>query len=148
MSGEDDELERLKAKRLQEMQKNLSYKQMQDEIKSQKEKQRESTPSEREILVKNLGYRGLEVLENAEHQFPKETMMIVAKLAELIRARDIDETIDGGQLLALFRSLGLNVYVKTTISVEQDGKFVSLSEKLKAKSSDPTSPSSDHNQNK
>ncbi|MFQ6025479.1 MAG: DNA-binding protein [Nitrosopumilaceae archaeon] len=148
MSGEDDELERLKAKRLQEMQKNLSYKQMQDEIKSQKEKQRESTPSEREILVKNLGYRGLEVLENAEHQFPKETMMIVAKLAELIRARDIAETIDGGQLLALFRSLGLNVYVKTTISVEQDGKFVSLSEKLKAKSSDPTSPSSDHNQNK
>lgn len=148
MSGEDDELERLKAKRLQEMQKNLSYKQMQDEIKSQKEKQRESTSSEREILVKNLGYRGLEVLENAEHQFPKETMMIVAKLAELIRARDIDETIDGGQLLALFRSLGLNVYVKTTISVEQDGKFVSLSEKLKAKSSDPTSPSSDHNQNK
>lgn len=148
MSGEDDELERLKAKRLQEMQKNLSYKQMQDEIKSQKVKQGASAPSEREILVKNLGYRGLEVLENAEHQFPKETMMIVAKLAELIRARDIAETIDGGQLLALFRSLGLNVYVKTTISVEQDGKFVSLSEKLKAKSSDPTSPSSDHNQNK
>lgn len=148
MSEEDDELERLKAKRLQEMQKNLSYRQTQAEIKSQKEKQRFDTPSQREILVKKLGYRGLEVLENAEHQFPKETVMIVAKLAELIQAGDITETIDGGQLLALFRSLGMNVHMKTTINVEEDGKFVSLSEKLKAKGYDPASTSTDHNQNK
>jgi hypothetical protein len=38
--------------------------------------------------------------------------------------------MDGGQLLAVFRSVGLRVRMKTTINVEQDGKFVSLSEKI------------------
>jgi len=124
MNEKDSELEQLKAKRLREMQKNLS------------EKQSADAPSPREIVVKKLGYRGLEILENAEYQFPKETAMIVPKLAELIQTGDITDTIDGGNLLQLFRSLGIDVYVKTTINVEQDGKFVALSDKLKIKDSD------------
>jgi len=43
--------------------------------------------------------------------------------------------MDGGQLLALFRSVGINVRMETKINVEQEGKFVSLSDKLKSKSS-------------
>ena len=135
MNEKDDDLEQLKTKRLREMQKNLSEKQRQEQ-KSLKEKQSADAPSPREIVVKKLGYRGLEILENAEYQFPKETAMIVPKLAELIQTGDITDTIDGGNLLQLFRSLGINVYVKTTINVEQDGKFVDLSDKLKIKDSD------------
>ncbi len=41
------------------------------------------------------------------------------------------EIIDGGKLLTLFRSVGINVRIQTTISVEQDGKMVSWSDKLK-----------------
>jgi len=140
---EDEELEQLKAKRLKEMQKNLSLKQKQDEAKSKKENQTKKTPSARQILVSRLGYRGIEVLENAEFQFPKETMMIIEKLVELIQSDDLTEKIDGGQLLTLFRSLGMNVHVKTTINVQQDGKFVSLSEKLKTSKSDTQSTPSD-----
>jgi hypothetical protein len=33
--------------------------------------------------------------------------------------------------LALFRSVGLNIRVNTTIKVEDNGKFISFSEKLK-----------------
>ncbi|HIH68590.1 MAG TPA: double-stranded DNA-binding protein, partial [Candidatus Nitrosotenuis sp.] len=34
------------------------------------------------------------------------------------------------QLLALFRSVGIHVRMQTKINIEQDGKFVSLSDKL------------------
>lgn len=131
MSEEDKELELLKAKRLLEMQKNISQQQKEEELKIIKEKQKISLPAPREILVKYLGYRGLEVLQNAESQFPQETKLVVAKLAELLQSGEVSETIDGGKLLALFRSVGIPVRVNTTINVEQDGKLVSWSDKLK-----------------
>ena len=134
MSEEDKELELLKAKRLLEMQKNISQQQKQEELKLTKENQKVSTPPPREILVKHLGYRGLEVLENAESQFPNETKMVVTKLAELIQSGEVTEIIDGGKLLELFRSVGIPVRVNTTINVEQDGKLVSWSDKLKERS--------------
>ena len=130
MSEEDKDLERLKEKRLAEMQKNLSSQQRQEKIASLKEEQKDKKPSSREIVIKQLGYRGLEVLQNAEHQFPKETQIVLLKLSELISSGDITEILDGGNLLALFRSIGIDVRMKTKINVEKDGKFVSLSDKL------------------
>jgi len=134
LSDDDIELERLKAKRLAEMQKNLSTKKQFET--SQSEQRPKKNP--RDILVANLGYRGLEVLENAEKQFPNETKMLVEKIAELLSSGEINETLDGGKLLLLFRSVGLNIRMDTKINVEQDGKFVSLSDKLsnKTKSED------------
>ena len=126
MSEEDKELELLKAKRLREMQKNLSQRQ-----RSEEPKETPLTTSPREMVIKQLGYRGLEVLENAEAQFPEETKLVIAKLAELIQTGEIAEIIDGGKLLTLFRSLGIRVRVQTTINIEQDGKMVSWSDKLK-----------------
>ena len=130
MSEEDKELEILKAKRLREMQKNITEQQKQEELKTQKPSIT-NIPSPREMLVKQLGYRGLEILQNAEGQFPNETKMVVDKLVELIKSGEITEMIDGGKLLALFRSVGINVRVETTIRVEEDGKLVSWSDKLK-----------------
>jgi DNA-binding TFAR19-related protein (PDSD5 family) len=130
MTEEDKELELLKAKRLLEMQKNISQKQKIEELKTS-QPTTSTTVSPREIVVKNLGYRGLEVLENAEAQFPEETKMVIAKLAELLQSGEVTEIIDGGKLLTLFRSIGIRVKVQTTIKVEQDGKLVSWSDKLK-----------------
>ena len=134
MSDEDSELERLKAKRLAEMQKNISSKQ---EIEKTKEELAKEKPlaNPRDLLVNRLGFRGLEVLENAESQFPNETKIIVEKLSELIKTGEINEIIDGGKLLTLFRSVGLSIRMATKIHIEQDGKFVSLSDKLSNKSS-------------
>lgn len=130
MSEEDKELEQLKKKRLAEMEKNIAIKQKQEESPPEKKQQ---TP--REILFKRLGYRGLEVLKNAESQYPSETKIVVEKLAELLTSGEINEEIDGGKLLVLFRSVGLNVRMENKINVEQDGKFVSLSDKLSSKTS-------------
>jgi len=118
--SEDNELEKLKAKRLAEMQKNLSSKQ----------KPKKVTLTPRETVVTKLGFRGLEVLENAEYQFPRETQMVVLKLAELISSNQISEILDGGHLLSLFRSIGIGVRMKTKINIEEDGKFISISDKL------------------
>jgi len=133
LSEEDSELERLKAKRLAEMQKNISSRQ--ETQKTQELVKEKPLENPRDLLVNRLGFRGLEVLGNAESQFPNETKIIVEKLSELIKTGEIDEIIDGGQLLALFRSVGLSVRMATKIHIEQDGKFVSLSDKLSNQSS-------------
>ena len=137
--SEDSELERLKAKRLAEMQKNISSQNVEptsESSESSQEPLKEIKENPRDLLIAKLGYRGLEVLENAEYQFPNETTQIIQKLFELIKSGEINESFDGGQLLALFRSIGLNIKMQTKINVEQDGKFVSLSDKLSKESSD------------
>ena len=134
MSEEDSELERLKAKRLAEMQNNISAKK---QIESNSEPKKETvSENPRESLIKILGFRGEEVLKNAESQFPNETKMIIEKLSQLIKTGEINEIIDGGKLLTLFKSVGLNVRMDTKINVEKDGKFVSLSDKLSNQSTD------------
>jgi DNA-binding TFAR19-related protein (PDSD5 family) len=131
MSDEDHELAMLKAKRLAEMQKNIT-----SQAKPQPTAEPKKTQSFRDTLIPKLGYRGMEVLQNAERQFPNETKMIVDKLGELIQTGEINEELDGGKLLALFRSVGISVRMETKINVEQDGKFVSLSDKLTTKPDD------------
>ncbi len=123
------------------MQKNISIKQNVEPV-SESTGDAKTEPvveTPRDMLINILGFRGLEVLENAESQFPNETKMIIVKLSELIKSGEInqnDESLDGGKLLALFRSVGLNVRMATKINVEQDGKFVSLSDKFSNSSSD------------
>lgn len=127
MSEEDSELEKLKAKRLAEMQQNISSLK-QTELAEEPEKKETQNP--RDTVLKFLGFRGEEVLQNAETQFPNETKTVVFQIAQLIKTGELNEKLDGGQLLQLFRSIGLNVRMNTKINVEQDGKFVSLSDKL------------------
>jgi DNA-binding TFAR19-related protein (PDSD5 family) len=129
LSDEDKELEALKARRLAEMKKNV-FSQLQ---KQQTPQQKQEKPSYRDIVISKLGYRGMEVLQNAESQYPNETKLLVEKLGELIHTGEIDGEIDGGKLLALFRSVGIHVRMETKINIEQDGKFVSLSDKLSSK---------------
>ena len=139
MTEEDKELELLKAKRMLEMQKNISQRQRIDEKPQQSPTQKVSP---RDIVLKQLGYRGEEVLQNAESQFPNETKVVIEKLAELIQGGEITEIIDGGKLLTLFRSVGIHVRIQTTINVEQDGKMVSWSDKLKGEAKSISEPES------
>ena len=134
MTEEDKDLEILKAKRLAEMQKNLSIQERQKEAQKEPSAVKKDKPALREYVVKNLGYRGMEVLQNAESQFPNQSKIIIEKLGELIASGDINEVLDGGKLLVLFRSVGINIRMQNKINVEQDGKFVSITDKFKHKS--------------
>jgi len=80
--SEDKDLERLQAKRLEDKRKNLSSQQEKEKIAALQKEQKDKKSSPREIIIKRLGYRGLEVLQNAEYQFPKETEIFVLQLYE------------------------------------------------------------------
>ena len=144
MTEEDKELEILKAKRLAEMEKNLAQQNNQEEKETVLSNSDQNKLLPREQIIQKLGYRGLEVLSNAESQFPNETKLVVEKLAELIQSGEIDEVLDGGKLLTLFRSVGIRVRMENKINVEKDGKFVSISEKF-VKQTDDSSFEGDEN---
>tara|TARA_B110000116_G_scaffold160311_1_gene138734 strand:- start:251 stop:664 length:414 start_codon:yes stop_codon:yes gene_type:complete len=137
MSDEDKELELLKAKRLAEMQKNFSIQDQSD--KNTNEKNEKLNLPLRDYVVNSLGYRGMEVLQNAEYQFPNESKIIIEKLGELISSGDINETLDGGKLLVLFRSVGIGIRMENKINVEKDGKFISIADKFKKTNNDDES---------
>ena len=134
MSEEDKELEILKAKRLAEMQKNFSKQDQSDGNATDEAKK--PKPSLRDYVVNSLGHRGMEVLQNAEYQFPNESKIIIEKLGELISTGDINETLDGGKLLVLFRSVGISIRMENKINVEKDGKFISIADKFKKTTND------------
>jgi len=102
--------------------------------KASKSPKQERTP--REILLSHLVERGEEVLAAAEAQYPREAQAIINKLAELYSSGKMEGDISGGELLYLFRRLGLDVRIETSIKVEEHGKLVDLSDKLKIKKED------------
>ena len=53
-------------------------------------------------------------------------------LGEMISQGELAGPISGGELMELFRAVGVRVRLQTRISVESDGKLVSLSDKLGA----------------
>lgn len=92
-----------------------------------------TSKSDREVLQSFLYDRGDEVLETAYTNFPEETTRVVAELAKKLRDGSFNRRISGGELYYLFRQVGLRFQLKTSIKVEERGKFVDLSEKLKIK---------------
>jgi len=86
---------------------------------------------DKQILLKYLYDRGDEVLELAELQFPVQTKIIINRIVDLIKSGEIDSLISGGEMLAIFRSVGLRIRVDTNIRIEEHGKLISFGEKLK-----------------
>lgn len=138
-SGMDDpDLELIKARKMKKLQEQLASKEKEKEKdkinlelqnKTNKNKP-EGIDSERNFLLSYLYDRGDEVLKLAEKQFPLQTKIIIKRLNELIRFGEISK-ISGGDLLAVYRSLGLNIRVDTQISISDHGKTISFSDKLK-----------------
>lgn len=120
----DAELDRLMSKRLAEMQQQAQKRSAAD---------KGNDPSPREIVVSMLGYRGLEVLETAERQFPSQTSVLVSGLAKLVSSGNIDHKLDGGDLMHVFALSGLSLRMNTRINVVKDGKTMSLSDKISGK---------------
>jgi DNA-binding TFAR19-related protein (PDSD5 family) len=102
-------------------------------IKNQEKQQSATRPkkTDREIMSDYLYNRGEEVLNIAETQFPIQTKSLISGIVELIKMGEVKQRISGGELLALFRSVGLNVRINTSIKIEDHGKLVSFSDKLK-----------------
>jgi len=125
--SEDKDLELLEAKKMLELRRRLVREQ-----KGSQEQSIEERPDPHTYLRRNLIDRGVEVLEAAEAAYPREAKVIANRLGELLQKGVIKGPISGGDLLALFRSLGMRVRIQTSINVERHGKLVSLAEKLRS----------------
>ena len=126
---EDPDIAIIKARKMKELWKQAALERSKAAQKEQGQKARIKT--DREIVSDLLYDRGEEVLKLAEIQFPSQTRMIINRIADLTKSGEIQQRISGGELLMLFRSIGINVRVNTTIKIEDHGKLVSVSEKLK-----------------
>jgi len=135
-SGMDDpDLELIKARKMKKLQEQLASKEKEDKINLElqnktNQNKPEGIDSERNFLLRYLYDRGDEVLKLAEQQFPLQTKIIIKRLNELIRFGEISK-ISAGDLLSVYRSLGLNIRVDTQISISDHGKTMSFSDKLK-----------------
>ena len=118
---EDADIRLLERRKLEEMRKRIK-------AASQPTK---AEPTDRDVVEGMLYDRGDEVLDAAYSFFPRDTERVVGELATMIRAGRLKEKIGGGELLSVFRQLGLRFSLKTSIKVQDKGKFVDLSEKLR-----------------
>ncbi len=135
-SSDDPEIDIINARKLRELREKAAALERAKANQQQQQQQQSSSStsrpkSSREILSPYLYDRADEVLDLAYGQYPVQTEAIVTRIARLILAGEITSRISGGELLMLFRSIGLKIRVNTTIKVEDNGKFVSFSDKLK-----------------
>jgi DNA-binding TFAR19-related protein (PDSD5 family) len=100
-------------------------------MKISKEQRQIQERNDKELVLSYLYDKGEDVLALAESQFQIQTKAVIKRIAELIKNGNIKEKIPGGVLLALFRSLGMNLKIKTSIKIEDHGKMLSFSEKLR-----------------
>ena len=115
----DDELEALKRKRLLELQRRIALRQEKPEpINAHK------------ILDGVFKGRAWEVFNAANSQYPNVMAEIEDRLVNLVSKGKLAE-IDGEQLFALLRTVGLDVRLNTEIKVMKHGKMQSISEKFK-----------------
>jgi DNA-binding TFAR19-related protein (PDSD5 family) len=130
-SSDDPEINLINARKLRELREKAAALERAKANQQESSSQRSRPKSSREVLSSYLYDRADEVLDLAYGQYPVQTEAIVTRIARLILTGELESKISGGELLMLFRSVGLRIRVNTTIKVEDNGKFVSFSEKLK-----------------
>lgn len=123
--SEDAELERLKGRKIQEMQRRLRH--QEEQKKTEDEKQ---LPP-REVLKSILVGRAWEVLDAAEIQYPGPTRMLEKELASLVDQGRLKGPVSAEQLMWVFRRLGLDVRLETKIQVYESGELKSLADKFR-----------------
>ena len=111
-------MEAIRQKKLRDMQKKAAFETQEKQVNS------------RAILSKVFKGRAWEVFKTAYAQFPAEMPEIERQLIDLKLEGRINE-MDGEQLYALLRQIGMPVRMDTTIRVISHGKAESLAEKFK-----------------
>lgn len=131
--SEDADIDLWKRRRLFEMQKRLLMKKSEEERKKTEQEQPADKDAPKEILKKIFVGRAMEVWDVAWKQYPSIMKRLEPDLARLVKNGEINEALDENQLLLILRTIGLNLRFDTKIRILEDGKYKSISEKLKEK---------------
>jgi hypothetical protein len=128
MPEKDEDIELIKSKKMLSRWGKIA---IDTNMKISKEQRQIQERNDKELVLSYLYDKGEDVLALGESQFQIQTKTVIKRIAELIKNGNIKEKIPGGVLLALFRSLGMNLKIKTSIKIEDHGKMLSFSEKLR-----------------
>lgn len=90
-------------------------------------------PNPVEELKKHVSERGDEVLEAASSENPELVKRVSAALLKALADGRLSGPIDAGDLLALFRRLGLKVPVESRVMVHRKGETKDLRKALEEK---------------
>jgi len=119
---EDEELERLKKRRMLELQR----KRLQAPSP-----EKEKPVSVEELLGKFFYDRAWEVYRAAKAQYPTVMDKIEKALVDSIKAGKIKQKISGEDLVNFFDQVGLTVRLETKITYKEHGELKTLEQKLK-----------------
>jgi DNA-binding TFAR19-related protein (PDSD5 family) len=119
----DSELERIKRKRLAEMQRVLDAKKQVTQPKQR--------PTTEQTLQRVFVGRAWEVYEATKQQYPSIVGRLFLELAQLVESGQLTGQITGEQLYGLLRQIGLDVRLDTKIQVLDHGKLKSLGDKFR-----------------
>jgi len=128
---EDTDLDLWKRRRLLEMQKRLMAKKAEDEKRKAEAEEPPKKIQPRDILKKIFVGRAIEVWDAAWRQYPEVMKRLEPSFARLVLSGEVKETLDENQLLMILRTIGVNPKFDVKIRILEDGKFKSISEKLK-----------------
>jgi len=126
----DDELERIKQRRLREMQRKMLL--QQSKAAEPKKQEAARAPSNAEVLDGVFQGRAWEVHNAAKEQFPQVMPEVERILVDAVRAGKVNQKIDGEGLVGFFRQIGLNVRLNTQIRFSEHGELKTLEQKLKS----------------
>ena len=127
----DDELERIKQRRLEEMKRQLLLKQLKEQQQAEPVIEKTREPTNKEILGRHFGERAWEVYNAATYQYPQVMPQVEQLLVEGIKTGKIRDVIDGAALMGFFRAIGIPVRLKTTIRISDKGELKTLEQKIK-----------------
>ena len=119
----DDELERLRRRKLAQYSKR--YLTREEETTEKEEKQ--------DVLHRVFVDRAWEVFNAAQTQYPELAEKLRDILVQLVSSGKIT-TVSGPELYYLLRKMGVRVRLKTTIRFNDHGKLKSIEEKLRERS--------------
>lgn len=119
----EDELERLKQRKLMELQRRL--------LKKKELPVQSDEPSHEEVLDRFFHGRAWEVYNAARAQFPKVMPQVEKVLVEAIEAGKINRRINGESLYHFLRQIGLPVRLQTTIRFKEHGELKTLEQKVR-----------------
>jgi DNA-binding TFAR19-related protein (PDSD5 family) len=122
----DEELERLKQRRLEELQRKMLLNHLKE-----KEPEPAKEPTNEETLGKYFRNRAWEVWNAAKHQYPQVMPRIEVMLVDAIKQGKIMDYIDGANLMGFFRQVGIPVSLDTKIRVSEHGELKTLEQKIK-----------------
>jgi DNA-binding TFAR19-related protein (PDSD5 family) len=127
----DEELERIKQRRLEEMRRQIMLKQLKEKQEPEPEENKKKEPTNQEILDKYFGDRAWEVYNAAAYQYPQVMPQVEQILVEGIKTGKIMDVIDGAALMGFFRAIGIPVRLQTKIRISEKGELKTLEQKMK-----------------